>query len=507
MMVYNKIKELDNSFIFELMKNSIESPNKLRTRIYVSMLALIVSSFFFIGVFTYYNFKKQNQNYHDKRLIRKEAATLASITYFLSSQEGIKHSGESIFNLFRHKIFELADIHQLDIHIYNLKGELILSSNKEIIQHQMPGKIQHGILTKLSKEKNIVIKGVTRLGEDYLNSYKYIVDATQKPIGIISIPYFQQDEDYKRDLKAYLIALSPIYILLFLAASILAFLLSRQITDPMRKISEIMRKAALMKQYMPLEWNSTDEIGQLVGQYNFMVKELEKSAEMLAQNEKESAWKEMAKQVAHEIKNPLTPMKLSVQIFEREVDSKDPDFDRKVKQFTTSMVQQINSLANIASAFSDFARMPSSKKEKINLGRVTENTLALFDMVAINYNTPSEPYFIYADKNQFIGVLNNLLKNAIEAVPENKKPCINVSLKQENNSALLEIEDNGSGIAKPLQKKIFDPRFTTKSSGMGLGLAIVKRIIDDLKGSIYFKSNENTGTTVYIKIPLLKEKS
>jgi len=507
MEIRNKIKELKNSFIFEIMKKLIGTPNKLRTRIYVSMLALIVGSFFFIGVFTYYNFKKQNQNYHDKRLIRKEAATLASISYFLRSQEGIKHSGESIFNLFRHKIFELADIHQLDIHIYNVKGELILSSNKEIIQHKIPGKIQEDILSKLSKEKSTVIKGDTHLGDGYLNSYKYIVDATEKPIGIISIPYFQQNEDYKRDLKAYLIALSPLYLLLFLAASILAFLLSKQITGPMRRITETMRKAALMKQHVPLEWDSTDEIGQLVGQYNFMVKELGKSAEILAQNEKESAWKEMAKQVAHEIKNPLTPMKLSVQLFKREVDAKSSDFDEKAKQFTTSMVEQIDSLANIASAFSDFARMPSTKKEKINLGRVTENTLALFDMAKIDYKKPSETCFIFADKNQFIGVLNNLLKNAIEAVPENKKPRISVSLKKEGETAVLEINDNGDGIAASLQEKIFDPRFTTKSSGMGLGLAIVKRIIDDLKGSIYFNSIEKTGTSFYLKVPLLKQQN
>ncbi|MDG1850262.1 MAG: hypothetical protein P8I82_07245 [Flavobacteriales bacterium] len=273
------------------MNKATESPYKLRNRIYVSMLALIVGSFFFIGAFTYYNFKKQNQTYHNKRLLRKEAATLASITYFIKSQKGVKHSGKSIFHLFQHKIIELADIHKLDIVIYNLKGELILSSSKELIQKSIPTKLESSFLNELYKKKSTVLKGATPSGEDYLNSYQYIADTKNNPIAIISIPYFQLDENYKRDLRAYLIALTPIYLLLFTIASVMAFLLSRQIAEPMRRLSEIMRKNALMKRYTPLKWSSSDEIGQLVRQYNFMVKELEKSAEMIAQNEKQSAWK------------------------------------------------------------------------------------------------------------------------------------------------------------------------------------------------------------------------
>ena len=185
-------------------------------------------------------------------------------------------------------------------------------------------------------------ENLTHNGMDYLNSYQYIIDTRGNPIAIISIPYFQLDESYKRDIRTYLVALSPIYIILFLGASIMAFLLSRQITEPLRRLSQVMRKAALMKRYMPLRWNTSDEIGQLVHQYNFMVKELEKSADVLAQTQKESAWKEMAKQVAHEIKNPLTPMKLNVQLFERQLKPTDPDFEQKLKVFSASIIEQID---------------------------------------------------------------------------------------------------------------------------------------------------------------------
>jgi len=488
------------------MKKLFQSANKLRTRIYVSMLALLLGAFFFIGVFTFYNFRMQNQNYHDNRLLRKEASALSSISYFLEAQKSIEHSAESIYNLFQHKIFELADIHNLDIIIYNLKGDLILSSNKELIKNDViPHKINTQLLRDLREKKSSVKKSLTNSGEDYLNSYQYITDTKQNPIAIISIPYFQLDENYKRDLQSYLLALIPIYIMLFVSASMLAFILSRQITGPMRRLSETMRKAALMKRYMPLKWNSSDEIGQLVAQYNFMVKELEKSAEILAQNEKESAWKEMAKQVAHEIKNPLTPMKLSIQMFERKLHPNDPEFQYKIKTFTSSIIEQIDTLANIASAFSDFAQMPSSNKEKINLTKITENTLTFFESINIKFEKPITPLYIHADKSQIIRVLNNILNNAIEAIPENKTPLITVSLEQIDENAMLTIQDNGSGIQKILQKKIFEPNFTTKNSGMGLGLAIVKRIITDLNGFIDFKSEENLGTTFYISIPLLKQ--
>ena len=490
------------------MKKLFQSSNKLRTRIYVSMLALLMGAFFFIGVFTFYNFRMQNQNYHDNRLLRKEAATLSSISYFLEAQKSIEHSAESIYKLFQHKIFELADIHNLDIIIYNLKGDLILSSNKELIKNDIiPHKIDNQLLKELPEKKSSVKKNLTNSGVDYLNSYQYITDTKQNPIAIISIPYFQLDENYKRELQSYLLALIPIYILLFVSASMLAFILSRQITGPMGRLSETMRKAALMKRYMPLKWNSSDEIGQLVRQYNFMVKELEKSAEILAQNEKESAWKEMAKQIAHEIKNPLTPMKLSIQLFERTLNPNDPEFQYKIKKFTSSIIEQIDTLANIASAFSDFAQMPSSNKEKINLTKITENTLTFFESIKIEFDQPTDAYYIYADKNQIIRVLNNVLNNAIEAIPENQTPLITVSLEQIDENIILSIKDNGTGVPQILHKKIFNPNFTTKNSGMGLGLAIVKRIINDLGGSIDFKSEENLGTTFYISIPLLKQKN
>jgi two-component system nitrogen regulation sensor histidine kinase NtrY len=490
------------------MKSFVIYPKKLGNRIYISMLALLLASFFFIGIFTIYNFKSQNVEYHNKRLQRKEAATLASISYYLNDKNPSKINDTIIYKLFKYKLNELADIHNLDIILYNLKGELILSSNKEIVQtHLLPNKLDSASLNELEQQASRRTELLSFDGEDYLNSYQFVYDQNSSPFAIISTPYFQLNETYKRDLRAYFVALSPIYVFLFLGASIIAYLLSKQISEPIVKLSSVMQKAALEKKYMPLSFQSSDEIGQLVLHYNFMVKELEMSSEKLAKTQKEFAWKEMAKQVAHEIKNPLTPMKLNIQMFERKVKQDDPDFQLKMKKFTSSLIKQIDTLAHISSAFSDFARMPSSNKEELNLSEIVENTISFFDPLSSGILKLDKACFVFADHDQIVRVLNNLLNNAIEAVSDDETPLVTVSLEKGDNKVLLQVTDNGVGIPLEQQEKIFEPNFTTKTSGTGLGLAIVKRIIDDLNGHIYFESVLNKGTTFYISLPLLKQKA
>ena len=471
------------------------------------MIALLLASFFFIGVSTFYNFRSQNIEYHNNRLQRKEVSTLASISYYLKKRT-FELNDSSTFDFFKYKLNELADIHNLDLILYSLEGNLILSSSIIGVQNNYSRtKLGSKIISDLSQTKARFTKRLYLEGVEYLNSYQYVYDTNAKPFAIISIPYFELNETYKRDLKAYFLALIPIYLLLFLVTSLLAYLLSKQISEPIVKLSAVMQKAALVKQYMPLSWNSADEVGQLVQHYNFMVKELETSSEKLAQTEKESAWKGMAKQVAHEIKNPLTPMKLNIQMFERKVSQDDPDFPVKMKRFTSSLIDQIDTLANIASAFSDFARMPSSKKKALNLSEIVDHTISFFDPTSSGILKLDKNCFIFADQDQIVRVLNNLLNNAIECVKEGDTPLVTISLEKKKEVALLVIKDNGMGIPVLLQSKIFEPNFTTKTSGTGLGLAMVKRIIDDLNGTIYFETSPTSGTTFFVSIPLLHQKA
>jgi methyl-accepting chemotaxis protein len=251
------------------------------------MISLLVGSFFFIGVFTYYNFKRQNQNYHENRLLRKEASTLSSIKYYVQSHPIKITSNDDIKGFFKNKIYEWEDTHRLDISIYNLGGELILCSNEKLVTEGIiSGAVNQIILEELTNQKVRIKHRLNHLGVDYLNSYQYIFNQEGKPLAIISIPYFELDENYKRDLRSYLIVLSFVYFILFVLASVLAFLIARQITGPMNKLSENMKKATLKKKYIPLKWDSSDEVGQLVQQYNYMGNELEKNALTLAKKRK-----------------------------------------------------------------------------------------------------------------------------------------------------------------------------------------------------------------------------
>lgn len=225
-----------------------------------------------------------------------------------------------------------------------------------------------------------------------------------------------------------------------------------------------------------------------------MIDELGESATKLAKSEREQAWREMAKQVAHEIKNPLTPMRLTVQSFERNFISTDDIAKKKLKEFSESLVQQIDVMSSIASAFSDFAKMPIQKKEQIEVISVVKFALDIFTEQYITY-IPQEKY-IYAnlDKTQLIRIVTNLLKNAIQATENIENPIIDVTVLSKEKNLIISVADNGKGISDDLKDLIFEPKFTTKTSGMGLGLAIIKNIIEAYNGSISFTSKEGKGT-------------
>jgi nitrogen fixation/metabolism regulation signal transduction histidine kinase len=235
-----------------------------------------------------------------------------------------------------------------------------------------------------------------------------------------------------------------------------------------------------------------------------MIDELENSAAQLATNEREAAWREMAKQVAHEIKNPLTPMRLTVQSFERKFDPSDPDIVQKMKEYTHSLIQQIDTMSSIASAFSTYAQMPAQKDESINIVKITKLALDIFNENYIYFSSEKEEIIINFDRTQLIRVITNLVKNSIQAIHENQPetPKINVVVSEEKSFATITVSDNGIGITEENKEKVFEPKFTTKTSGMGLGLAMVKNIVETLEGKISFISEENEGTTFTVRLPM-----
>jgi nitrogen fixation/metabolism regulation signal transduction histidine kinase len=231
---------------------------------------------------------------------------------------------------------------------------------------------------------------------------------------------------------------------------------------------------------------------------------LEQTAEQLAKSERESAWRDMAKQVAHEIKNPLTPMKLSIQQMMRVFEKENPEAKIKIDRLANSLIEQIDGLAKIANEFSNFAKMPSPVLEKIQLLEICRNVISLFSQeeYAITFSSNQDSVYILADKDQLIRAINNLLKNSIQSFTDARPGKIAIGIIVHQSQITVEIKDNGCGIPLSQQNKIFIPYFTTKSTGTGIGLSITKQIIENHNGTITFQTTEDVGTIFTIELPL-----
>ncbi len=471
----------------------------LGTRIYLSMIALVLISLIVIGVATLFFFKNQNDEYHLDRLRRKEQSVMLSLDYYI-----IENDINELNVKLENKIQELADVQALDMNVYTLGGELMGSTQIELFDNGTFSKsIADSTVERIKRSEQIIIQESVQ-DREYLSTYFILYTAKRKPMAIINLPYYKDTERNRSELYDFLATLAQVYVVLFIGASILAYFLSNYITNSLRTISEKLKNVRINGENQKLEWNGNDELSALVNDYNRMVDELAVSAQLLARSERESAWKEMAKQVAHEIKNPLTPMRLQLQHLQRIANDNPTDLKERMQKVSKTLVAQIDTLSGIASEFSDFAKMPKPELNQVDIDEAVKNTISLFteEQGLINAEIGPGDKTVLADLNQLNRVLTNLITNAIQAVPENKEPRISVETLLVENEVLLRVTDNGSGIPKELQPKIFEPNFTTKSGGMGLGLAMVKGIIQEFNGKIGFVSELGAGTTFTVSIPL-----
>lgn len=466
------------------------------------ILLVVIASVLIAGV-TIYQYREQSQDYHQERLQRKEVQILQSIDYVLR-ETTYEPSTDNLKYIFRDEIYKIADVQNVNFNIYDLEGGLIKSSKPAFEADSVANCLDAEILNSLevSGTKRFV-EEKKAVGENFQASYTYINSPKFKPIGIVNLPYFEDNSFNEMELREFLIRLAGVYLFMLLAAIILAYFISKYITRSLETVANKLHLTNLTRrnEKIILE-NPTAEIGKLVSSYNEMIDELEESAAKLARSEREQAWREMAKQVAHEIKNPLTPMRLSVQSFERKFSPDDPKAEKKVKEFSKTLVQQIDTMTNIASAFSNFADMPAQQKETLDIVKVTKLALDIFHEPYIHFISDEEEIIAKLDRTQLIRVITNLVKNAIQAVPEVENPRILVTVASKANFAQISVADNGIGISDELKHKIFEPKFTTKSSGMGLGLGMVKNIVENYDGSIDFTSKEGKGTVFTVKFPM-----
>lgn len=476
----------------------------LRSRLYFSMLALILISFIVTGITAFYNFKSQNEEYHSKRFKRKEDAVKESMNYFLETQGGYIHP-DSVTVVFSDKICELSDVHNMDIRLFDLRGNQLISAvpNMQMDTLGSPDAIDYAIFKKLSSGSQRAETQRQYNGQPFILAYWYFIDLDEKPIAITNVRYDKADVN-REDLNKFLIRLAAIYIPLFFGASILAFFLSNYITKSLQRIGALMKDVSVGKNE-PIVWESTDEIGALVTEYNRMLREVEKSADALAKSERESAWREMAKQVAHEIKNPLTPMKLRIQHLQRAWADGADDFDKKLQDTSHSLIEQIDTLTTIANEFSNFAQMPKARREECDLEQIMKAAIALFsEMKDVELRFESSVVgktIIMADKDQVIRVFNNLLTNAIQAIPNTQEGLVIAKLSEGDHAFVCEIVDNGQGIEEDQKPQIFVPNFTTKSTGTGLGLAMVKNIVENHDGEVWFETKIDRGSSFFVSFP------
>lgn len=476
--------------------------HSLRSRIFIAMILLVLISSVLIAGISVYQYREQTKDYHNIRLERKEQQIKQSIHYTLRKTT-YAPTTENLGLIFQNEIYEIADVQNINFNIYDLEGQLIKSSRPKIQTDTIATCIEADVLNQLNKsaQKRYVEKNAA-VGDKYQASYTYVVDNKFKPIGILNLPYVEDNSFNDMELREFLIRLSGVYVVMLLLAIGLAYFISKYITRSLQTITDMMGRTDFSKRNEKIEVeNPSDEIEKLVTSYNAMIEELELSAVKLARSEREQAWREMAKQVAHEIKNPLTPMRLSVQSFERKFNPEDPNVKEKIAEYTNTLIQQIDTMSNIASAFSNFAEMPAQQNETLDVIKIVKLALDIFNEEYIHFIAEEEEIIAKLDRTQLIRVVTNLVKNAIQAVPEIESPRILVSVYSDGKFVSIAVADNGAGIADGLKERIFEPKFTTKSSGMGLGLGMVKNIVETYKGSIEFTSQEGKGTVFTVQFP------
>ena len=473
----------------------------LRFRIFLTMIALVVFASALIAGMTIYQYTEQSKDYHQDRLERKESQVERSILGVLAHEH--RQSDESLKEYLEKEIGMISYIQSINFNVYAVDGPLLATGmfDQELIP--TPSHVPDEIIQQLKVSKDRHVNESTMEGVTYLSSYRYIVDEENIPICILHLPYFQDNSFNDKELNEFLGRLTIVYVILLLIAIAIAYLFSSYITRSFKTISETLQRTDLDSSFEKIiAVNASPEMKVFIEAYNGMIDQLKGSAQKLAKSEREQAWREMAKQVAHEIKNPLTPMRLNLQLFEQQFDPKDPKAKETLKAHTQILLEQIDTLSYIASAFSDFAQMPAQQNDEIDVNKITGLALSLFSKSYINFIASKKQLLVKFDRTQLIRIITNLVKNAIQACEEVEEPLIEVELSAFDHYFRLTIKDNGKGIDPAYIHKIFEPKFTTKSSGMGLGLGMVKSIVENYKGTINCESQLQQGSIFTIEIPI-----
>ena len=481
------------------MLNKLQSIS-FKAKVFLAMGFFLLFTFACTFFITKILHKKQVQQYNSDRFNRKTEAILSDIYYDLKNLnlaklDDIKNSPLGQW------IYEIADVHKVDITCYDLKGIYLTSSIPKELENilRLPPQIlkdlqQHGELRYMEDFPDD--------GKSFQSTFIYVKDNDGHNVGIINMYYLQDNSLQNEELQAFLKYLILTYLGIFVFGMVIAYYLSNYITKSLNAIIEKMQSIHLSKKNQKINMeNPSKEIKNLIKVYNIMVDKLEKSAEELSQNQREMAWKQMARQVAHEVNNPLTPMRLYIQNFQKNFRPDDPNIKEKLEDYTNVLTQQIDTMVTTVNKFYHYTDLDKKNDEYIEVISRVKNILSIFQGVDIDFQSEIKEFYIRIDGELLQRIFTNLIKNAVQATEHIKKPEIKIVIKDTKQMLVFEISDNGKGIPKQIQDKVFQPRFTTKTAGKGLGLSIVKGIVESYKGTLDFKTSQGKGTTFYLKIP------
>ncbi len=478
----------------------------------------IQSTIIFLNVFSFVVIAIATISFFILRFHRNNEERLSKSINVMANEMNTKMNGirafddqpdnTGIFLELEKTIAEISDLHNVDINYFNLSGNLVISTQPYIYnKHLLSAKMEPFAYRQMKYEHSIRYLQSEKIGSfEYLSIYVPLTDDNGKIYAYLNIPYLNSQNELNQEISGFLATLINLNAFIFLIAGAIAFFITNRITASFSLIGKKMQEMNLGKINEAIIWNRNDEIGMLVDEYNKMVKKLEQSAQALAQSEREGAWREMARQVAHEIKNPLTPMKLSIQYLQKAIQKGAPNVKELSENMADTLIEQIDQLSKIAGDFSQFANIGNARLEIFDLTEVLTSLVRLYmanPRIDIQWKREEAIYSIYGDRVQMSRLFTNLFQNAIEA-SEDKEAMVNIFIKQkrEGDEVLISIRDESGGIPDNRKENIFKPNFTTKSSGTGLGLAICKGIVEQANGQIGFTSIEGVGTTFFIRFPI-----
>ena len=471
----------------------------LRSKIFWGFLLISALSTFGSTGLSYLILKNNAKQQSRTDQQNKADALMASMDYAVStSRIETKDIPEALGN----EIYEIADINKHDVILYDLDGNYLLSNKDPNLVQQK--KIDRDIVNKVlkSKQRLDVETFDSKLDANVISSYMLLQNNIWEPIAIVYFPYYHSDSAYLEVFNRYVKYIFLVNLFVIAVSVLISWFISKNLTNALRAFSGMIARITLFdKELRPIKYYRNDELSSLVKSYNKMILQIQEQKERLTFTEKEHAWREMAKQVAHEVKNPLTPMKLTIQNFERKFDPTDPDIKEKVSKMSASIIDQIDLIAAVASAFSQFAQLPEKNNETFELKSEIDSILQMFSEDKIFIHSNKDKVMINMDRIYLNRIITNLVTNAKQAASPERNLIINVDIEQINKRIRISVEDNGIGIPSDMYERIFEPNFTSKTSGMGLGLSMVRKMVEEYKGEVIVQSELGKGSKFTITLP------